>query len=741
MWPISPQMRSLLCRNDAERALLVDMSSRLRPVSRQATALMALAIAACVPSFGWHPLVPIAIAGGVFVLLQSRLDHYRRPEYALALTWVVAQAMVACAIAVADGPRVLLLPLFAIPMMLASVVWPTRIVVPAALLSALILTGVALATDAAEVIASPPLVTHQIALLLSTALIASISRDAEVAARASAVVDPLTGSLNRIALAARARELEHQSAETGRGVAVILGDIDRFKSLNDEHGHSAGDTALRAAAGRLARALPPFAAVYRYGGEEFVVLLQDSTLAEARATAERMRRLASAVATGTPAMTMSFGVAASGRGARFSYSQVFAAADSALYEAKRGGRDNVRTARAVNGHVPSPVSVPRALPAGTHAAQPAQAAPRDDADAAGTWLVDPVERRHLLDLASRLLHKNHVPYAVSLAAVVFLGPWYGWWPLAPVVAGAVIYRAVERRLDRFRRPEYALGLAWMAAQVLNAAAYFLTTSRPSGLTSGLFALPLLIIMVVGSSAVFPTRGVVIGGVFTALLMVATGLRLDPEALLHRPSELLISVAVLGVIGMIGCSLGRSIVKNNGEAVTDPLTGLLNRRALESRTAELAHQTEVTGRPVAIVLCDIDHFKEVNDRHGHSAGDRALQGLAERLRSQMRAFEGIYRFGGEEFAILLAGATAQHGVATAERLRSAVEAEPVAGLSLTMSFGVAGTAAGEGFDFERLFARADKALYDAKDRGRNRVRVFEEHAPARLPTLVSRVAVA
>jgi diguanylate cyclase (GGDEF)-like protein len=727
-------MRSLLCRDDAERALLVDMSRRMQPVSRRAIGMVLVSTAICIPSFGWRPLVPIAIAAAVFFFIQTRLGHYRRPEYALAVTWLLAQAMVVAVIVVASGPRQLLFPLFAIPMMLASVVWPTRIVVPAVILSALALTGVAFATDPAGILSNPPLLTHQVALLVSIALVASISRDAEVASRTSVVVDSLTGTLNRIALDARARELEHQSADTGRGVAVIVGDVDLFKRVNDEHGHAAGDAALRAVAERLQRALPPFAALYRFGGEEFVALLPDTNEGAARTAAERMRAAVSAavpaavpagVTPGVPAVTISLGVAASRPGERFSYAREFAAADGALYEAKARGRDNVRVAAP-----PDSRSSLRSAPA---AVRPARAphepspdvsgADGDEGAGAGSWLTDAHERRHLLELTRRLLHKNGVPFAVSFAAIVFLGPWYGWWPIAPVVLAAVIYRTVEGRLDRFRRPEYALGLGWMAAQVANTGAFFVVTSHPSGLTSGLFALPLMIIMVVGSSAVFPGRGVLVGGVFTALLMLIAGLRMDPAAVLHRPSELLISIAVLAVIGTIGCSLGTSIRHHRGEAITDGLTGLLNRRALESRSAELAHQTEATGEPVAIVLGDIDHFKEINDRHGHAAGDRALEGLAQRLRTQVRAFEGIYRFGGEEFAILLAGAKADVAVATAERLRAAVAASPVAGLPVTMSFGVAGTEAGECFDFGRLFVRADRALYEAKGGGRNRVQVF------------------
>jgi diguanylate cyclase (GGDEF)-like protein len=111
-------------------------------------------------------------------------------------------------------------------------------------------------------------------------------------------------------------------------------------------------------------------------------------------------------------------------------------------------------------------------------------------------------------------------------------------------------------------------------------------------------------------------------------------------------------------------------------------------------------------------------------------------VAARLRAHLRAFEHVYRCGGEEFAVLLAGAGAQDAVATAERLRAAVAGEPVAGLPITMSFGVAASGAGEPFDFELLRARADLALYDAKAAGRDAVRC-RTGAGAGVPTAAQR----
>jgi diguanylate cyclase (GGDEF)-like protein len=348
-------------------------------------------------------------------------------------------------------------------------------------------------------------------------------------------------------------------------------------------------------------------------------------------------------------------------------------------------------------------------------------APREQDDDS-SWLVDSLERQHLLDLTKRLLHANHVPFAVAFAAVVVMGPWYGWWPILPVVLGSIVYRAVERRLDRKRRPEFAFGAAWLIAQAANAAAYFVATipAHPEHYVSPAFALPLLMIMVVSASAVMPPRGVLIASAFTAAIMVAVTLHMDAAVVTRRPSELAFSLALLITIAMIGCAVGRSAVNHRGAAIVDGLTGLLNRRALEVRTIELGHQAAATGEPVAVVIGDVDNFKRINDERGHATGDRALAAVAERLHGELRAFEGLYRFGGEEFAVLLAGTSAAEALATAERLRVAVAAGSIEGIPVTMSFGIAATSAGQAADFDELFAEADRALYQAKRAGRDRV---------------------
>lgn len=167
------------------------------------------------------------------------------------------------------------------------------------------------------------------------------------------------------------------------------------------------------------------------------------------------------------------------------------------------------------------------------------------------------------------------------------------------------------------------------------------------------------------------------------------------------------------------------------ASSDPLTGVPNRRHFEERSAQIIAAREATGRSVAVLMLDVDHFKKINDTHGHPIGDEVLKVVARRCREALRERDLFARFGGEEFIALLAAPTADEVPATAERLRIAISGAPVhvGGLRIDVTISVGG-AMGEalpGCDatlLEQLVARADEALYQAKADGRNRVRMSE-----------------
>ena len=159
---------------------------------------------------------------------------------------------------------------------------------------------------------------------------------------------------------------------------------------------------------------------------------------------------------------------------------------------------------------------------------------------------------------------------------------------------------------------------------------------------------------------------------------------------------------------------------------DPLTGLSNRRFILTQLAGAVSAARRHGRPLTIAIVDIDHFKSVNDTHGHAAGDRVLAAVAGSLREQLRAEDQLGRLGGEEFLALLPDAGASAAAAVAEKLRAEVAALRVEhdGLDTGVTVSI-GWAAWEGEPPEELMRRADEALYDAKRSGRDRV----EGAPA------------
>ncbi|GIV64460.1 MAG: hypothetical protein KatS3mg045_1799 [Bellilinea sp.] len=165
------------------------------------------------------------------------------------------------------------------------------------------------------------------------------------------------------------------------------------------------------------------------------------------------------------------------------------------------------------------------------------------------------------------------------------------------------------------------------------------------------------------------------------------------------------------------------------AITDSLTGVFNRRHFYYVAQTELERSHRYDRNMAIILLDIDHFKWINDTFGHLVGDQMLQTLAQRCRNNLRVFDTIGRFGGEEFIILLPETCIKEAVVIAERLRHAVESISIptskGKASITISLGVACFEPGKPVSLDQLVDAADKALYQAKENGRNRVAVYQQ----------------
>lgn len=181
------------------------------------------------------------------------------------------------------------------------------------------------------------------------------------------------------------------------------------------------------------------------------------------------------------------------------------------------------------------------------------------------------------------------------------------------------------------------------------------------------------------------------------------------------------------------ALARELDDARRRILIDPLTQAWNRAGLDALLAREVELATDRGRPFALAMIDIDHFKAVNDMHGHPAGDGILVEFAERLRVAARPQDAVCRFGGEEFVVLLPGCAPDDAPLVAERIRRRIAADPFRispdeSVPLTCSVGVASWSRGE--DPSVLVMRADVALYDAKRAGRDRVNVA---APLRAPS--------
>jgi len=249
------------------------------------------------------------------------------------------------------------------------------------------------------------------------------------------------------------------------------------------------------------------------------------------------------------------------------------------------------------------------------------------------------------------------------------------------------------------------------------------------LTQTVMPLNHLILNVVGTSAPLALVGCLLlwwlaMTIARPLWQLAAGARAMDRAgtaeRLHRVRAWYFEAAELKRALLIGLNLLQErIGRLNRDAQTDPLTGLGNRRSLEFSLSLL----EAEGRAFAAIVLDIDHFKQVNDNHGHEVGDQVLRRLAELMRRCCREGDLLCRTGGEEFLMLLPGASLDVAAVVAERLRVTVQDTPVQPVgAVTVSLGVARWDGEAGSGPMDALSEADRALYQAKQEGRNRVAI-------------------
>jgi diguanylate cyclase (GGDEF)-like protein len=258
----------------------------------------------------------------------------------------------------------------------------------------------------------------------------------------------------------------------------------------------------------------------------------------------------------------------------------------------------------------------------------------------------------------------------------------------------------------------------LAAQCIQSATLLRKSANPGLLAPAWFS----IILLCGFAAYNLARSVVV---------YTLGISQNPQA--PNPLEVVTAFVFLGTglglgFGLFWIASSHLRIVIEDQANIDPLTGVCNRRLFTSYCEQEVKRSLETKEPFSLFLLDVDHFKQINDVHGHAIGDAVLSAVAAKVRDSVRHIDVVGRWGGEEFVALLPGAEAQMAIAVARRLRENVQALQVSNFlqdatvedrKVTVSIGVA-TYLGEGDTVTELMHRCDVAMYQAKARGRNRI---------------------
>ena len=325
-------------------------------------------------------------------------------------------------------------------------------------------------------------------------------------------------------------------------------------------------------------------------------------------------------------------------------------------------------------------------------------------------------RERLLDMEDRVRRYRFACFGIlALALALGGGSSIGYWWVPLLAAGLAGFAIADRFMRQSSKPALWIAGAWAALPALIAAAALLTGASESPVLVW-FALPAATL-----GFRFEPRGMVFGTLYVIAMFLAAAVVPDPALAWEQRQGLIAVAAVIPSVVILSGALVESDRAHRRRSTLDPLTGLFNRNALEQRLGELEGQPcdPSEGLSHAFLLCDLDHFKRVNDRFGHAAGDAVLQDVAYTMRAALRAGDSIYRVGGEEILVMLPGAGHADAIEIAERLRVEVKERRPVGVAVSLSIGVAIAEEGP-VDTDDMLARADSALYAAKAGGRDLV---------------------
>jgi diguanylate cyclase (GGDEF)-like protein len=324
-------------------------------------------------------------------------------------------------------------------------------------------------------------------------------------------------------------------------------------------------------------------------------------------------------------------------------------------------------------------------------------------------------RERLLDMERRMRRYRAACFAILGLALASASADVGWLWLAPLAAGFCGFAVADRFMRTSPHPGLWVAGAWGLLPLLLAGAV-IASGGPTSPALMWFALPAVTLGVR-----FEPWGMALGTAYLLLVFLLSTVAVDPSSAAAHSQTLIAAVALILSTVILSGALVESDRAHRRRSTLDPLTGLFNRNALEQRLAELDGQPSSgkKGLSHALLLCDLDHFKRVNDKLGHAAGDAVLKDVADTMRAVLRAGDSIYRIGGEEILVVLPGATEVDAVGIAERLRKAVRKRRPAGVEVTISIGAA-VSGPPTVNTDDLVARADVALYSAKAGGRDQV---------------------
>jgi diguanylate cyclase (GGDEF)-like protein len=331
--------RSTGLSEELRRERLLDLEQRMAPFRRRAFAALGVSLVLAAPWEGWWWIAPLAAALGAFAVVDRRIAGSAHPGRWMAAGWAVSPLLIAMSVALTGANASPAMPWFALPAITLAMRFEMRGIVCGSLYIGALLVASTFAIHPQALIADPTLLIFTTGLVVGTLFLSGAVVQSDRDHRQSSIVDPLTGLLNRAALAQKVEELV-PAPGAKRPLGLLIGDLDHFKAINDEHGHATGDAVLRDVAYAIAGALRSFDVAYRIGGEEFLVMLPDADDSGVVMVAERLRHEVSKCSRPGVSVSMSFGGVSGVYGAA-DFGALSAAADKALYEAKRAGRDRV----------------------------------------------------------------------------------------------------------------------------------------------------------------------------------------------------------------------------------------------------------------------------------------------------------------------------------------------------------------------------------------------------------------